>query len=92
MTRTYQAPPECICIGVKVVILTLLGQVHQKRGQDEAEEANVPGSHQLLQTQETVSLSRSGRPGQCQAWEPCPELCVHHKGFRGWDPLKAQLE
>lgn len=74
MTRTYQTPPECIRVGVEVVILTLFCQVHQKRGQDEAEEANVPRSHQLLQRQEATSFSHSGQPGS-PAWEPCPQLC-----------------
>lgn len=67
MTRTYQAPPECVCIGVKVVVLTLLCQIHQKGSQDEAEESDVPGSHQFLQRQENISLPHSGQLGQCQA-------------------------
>lgn len=48
MEITYQTPPECICVCIKVLIFSLLGQVHQERGQDEAQEANIPGSNQLL--------------------------------------------
>lgn len=45
---THQAPPQCISVGVKMIVLALLRQVHQKRGQDEAQEADVPGGDQLL--------------------------------------------
>lgn len=83
MTRTYQTPPECIRVGVEVVILTLFCQVHQKRSQDEAEEANVPGSHQLLQRQEATSLSHS-------AWKPSMAALpstVQLKELGRWNPL-----
>lgn len=49
MKITYQTPPECICVCIKVLIFSFLGQVYQERGQNEAQEANIPGSNQLLQ-------------------------------------------
>lgn len=59
---THQAPPERICVGIEVVILPLLCQVHQERGQDEAQEAYVPGGDQLLE--ETPRLSAGQRAAQ----------------------------
>lgn len=49
MKITYQTPPECIRVCIKVLIFSFLSQVYQERGQDEAQEANIPGSNQLLQ-------------------------------------------
>lgn len=57
---THQAPPECISIGIKVVVLALLCQIHQEGGQDETEEANVPGRDQLLWAAGSVSSPGSG--------------------------------
>ena len=62
---THQAPPERVSVGVEVVVLPLLRQVHQKRGQDEAQEADVPGSDQLLESwprQRTGPASSPARP------------------------------
>ena len=64
---TYQAPPECIGVGVEVLGLglasgvvgvghfhgavVLLHQVHQEGGQDQGQEADVPGCDELLWVQ-----------------------------------------
>lgn len=71
---THQAPPECIRVGIKVIVLPLLRQVHQKRGQDEAEEADVPGSDQFLKEVATSQL-----PG----WHPA-QPAQEHKVPSGW--------
>lgn len=75
--RTHQAPPEGISIGVKVIILSLLRQVHQKGGQDEAQETDVPGSHQLLKERLTSRLPgpsrRRGQPGSVLPIPGSPE-------------------
>lgn len=59
---THQAPPERVCVGVEVVVLTLLRQVYQKRGQDEAQEADVPGGDQLLKEAPTSQHLASVSP------------------------------
>lgn len=71
---THQAPPECVRIGIKVIVLPLLCQVHQKRGQDEAEEANVPSSDQLLK-----EMATSQQPN----WHPA-QPAQEHRAPSGW--------
>lgn len=89
MARTHQAPPERVCIGVKVVVLAFLGQVHQERGQDEAEEADVPGGDQLLRDSMSVlvrlqpSASSRQPPG---APRPGSEARLRAGGRGGWSP------
>lgn len=61
---THQAPPERVGVGVKMVVLALLRQVHQKRGQDEAQEADVPGGDQLLKG--------TGASEHLASVRPCP--------------------
>lgn len=46
---TYQAPPQRVCVGLKLVVVLFLCQINQEGRQDEAEEANVPRCDQLLQ-------------------------------------------
>lgn len=81
MAGTHQAPPESIGVGVKVVILALLRQVHQERGQDEAEEADVPGGDQLLEGKATSrppgqhpAHSAAGGPRALLPKEACPQV------------------
>lgn len=63
--HSYQAPPEGVGIGIKVLLgglgsrsisvhcvrgdVILLHQVDQEGGQDEGEEADVPGCDELLE-------------------------------------------
>ena len=44
----HQPPPQGIGVGLKLLVLLLLRQVNQEGGQDQAQEANVPGCDQLL--------------------------------------------
>lgn len=46
---THRSPPQGIGIGGKVLVEFFLHQINQERGEDEHQEADVPGSHQLLQ-------------------------------------------
>ena len=87
---THQAPPERVRVGIKVIVLSLLRQVHQKRGQDEAEEADVPGSDQLLKEahhSRWASVQPDSPPGA--GGPACLEVCwaLHPPGFSGWVPL-----
>lgn len=46
---THQPPPKSISVGLKhLCIIILLDWVHQKWGQDETEEADIPSSDELL--------------------------------------------
>lgn len=45
----HRAPPQSISIGGKVLVVFFLHQVNQERGEDQHQEPDVPGSHQLLQ-------------------------------------------
>lgn len=48
MRRAYQTPPERIGVGLKHLVILLLSEIHQERGQDQTQEANVPGGDQFL--------------------------------------------
>lgn len=45
----YQPPPQSIGVGLKLLIGLLLHGVDQEGGQDQAQEADVPGRDELLQ-------------------------------------------
>lgn len=49
MTPTHRSPPQGIGIGGKILVEFFLHQINQERGEDEHQETDVPGSHQLLQ-------------------------------------------
>lgn len=46
--NAYQTPPERIGVGFKHLVILFLSEVHQERGQDQTQEANVPGCDQFL--------------------------------------------
>lgn len=45
----HRSPPQGICIGGKVLVEFFLHQINQEGGEDENQEPDIPGSHQLLQ-------------------------------------------
>lgn len=47
--RPYQSPPQSISVGLELLVGLLLHGVDQEGGQDQAQEANVPGRDELLQ-------------------------------------------
>lgn len=49
----HRAPPQRISIGGKVLVEFFLHQINQERGEDQHQEPDVPGSHQLLQRTHT---------------------------------------
>lgn len=55
----HRAPPERISIGGKVLVEFFLHQINQERGEDQHQEPDVPGSHQLLQHTHTNTSTRS---------------------------------
>lgn len=48
-TGPYQPPPQGIGVGLELLVGLLLHGVDQEGGQDEAQEADVPGGDELLQ-------------------------------------------
>lgn len=60
--HTHRAPPQGVRIGRKLLVELVLHQVDEERGEDEDQEADVPGSHQLLQADGTKT---HGRPTIC---------------------------
>lgn len=46
--HTHRAPPQRVCVGGKLLVELVLHQVDEERGEDEDQEADVPGRHQLL--------------------------------------------
>lgn len=73
MKVTHQAPPQGICIGLKLLFhLLSLGvhlwhilfhQVDKKWRKDERQEADVPGSDEFLEQRTTEGISRKPSGG-----------------------------
>lgn len=57
MRRAYQTPPECIGVGLKHLVILLLSEIHQERGQDQTQEANVPGGDQFLLNTPSINVN-----------------------------------
>lgn len=60
LTSAYQTPPECIGVGLELLVWLFFHRVDQKRSQDETEKAYVPGRDELLWEGDTVSLWERG--------------------------------
>lgn len=64
--KSYQSPPQSISVGFKLVIQLLLYRVDQERGQDQTEEADVPGCDELLK-KNTCSKQKETGDKICRA-------------------------
>lgn len=45
----HRAPPQSVGVGGEVLVEFFLHQIDQEGGEDQHQEADVPGSHQLLE-------------------------------------------
>lgn len=58
LVRTaYQTPPERIGVGLKHLVILLLSEIHQERGQDQTQESNVPGGDQFLLNKQSININ-----------------------------------
>lgn len=55
---THKSPPEGVGVRFKLLIVFLLRQINEETCKDQTQEANVPGSNQLLKRGDRLTLDR----------------------------------
>lgn len=80
MYVSHQSPPEGVSIRLKLFIIFFFCQINQETGQNETQEANVPGCDEFLWVRDSSERHRgreagSERQRQSQTQTGVPPCC-----------------